>query len=117
MTDILVVSGFADHDAIDRFVRSEIRYFRSRDMRAWRCEGAGPELRLAFGDDPDLGGLAADLSRAHPALELAWSREERGRVVTRVFRRGDCGPQTVAAGGLEEIAARGRTLEEIYGTF
>jgi hypothetical protein len=117
LTDLLVVSGFADHGAIDRFVRSEIRYFRSRDMRAWRCEGAGPELRLAFGDRPDLGGLAADLSRAHPALELTWSRAERGRVLTRVFRRGDRGPETAADGRLEELAARGRTLEEIYGTF
>jgi len=117
LTDLLVVSGFGDHDAVDRFVRSEIRYFRSRDMRAWRCEAAGPELRLAFGDHPDLGGLAADHSRAHPALTVAWSREERGRVLTRVFRRGDGGPETAVDGGLEELAARGRTLEEIYGTF
>ncbi len=117
MTDLLVVSGFADHDAVDRFVRSEIRYFRSRDMRAWRCDGAGPELRLAFGDHPDLGGLAGALSRAHPALKLAWSRAERGCVLTRVFRGGDGGPEIAAGDRLEELAARGRTLEEIYATF
>ena len=117
MTDLLVVSGFADHDAIDRFVRSEIRYFRSRDMRVLRCEGAGPELRLVFADRPDLAGLAAALSRSHPALELAWSRREAGRVLTRVFRSGDGGPETEARGSLEDLAAGGRTLEEIYGTF
>ncbi len=117
MTDLLVVRGFVDHEAIDRFVRSEIRYFRSRDMRAWRCEGDGPELRLAFGDLPDLAPLAAALSRAHPSLELTWSREEGGRVVARVFRDGEAGTQTAAGGSLQEAASRGRTLEEIYGTF
>ena len=117
MTDLLVVSGFADHDALDRFVRAEIRYFRSRDMRAWRCESDGPELRLAFGDGPDLAALAAALSAAHPALALAWSREERGGAATRVFRGGAAGPRAQAGASLEELAARGRVLEEIYGTF
>ena len=120
MSDRLAVTGFESHDELDRFVRAEIRYFRSRDMRVVRCEApagaAGqprPVLVFTFRDRPDLGGAAASLAAAYPGLSLAWTRGERGEVVTRVFEAGAARPQ-------EPGPAPGdgcRELEEIYGTF
>jgi hypothetical protein len=74
VSDRLVVTGFAGHGALDGFVRSEIRYFRSRDMRAWRSEapGGGPALLLDFRDNPDLEGIVRALSGAYPELSFAW---------------------------------------------
>lgn len=81
MNDRLVVTGFDSHDELDRFVRAEIRTFRSRDMRVVRSEAApaaggspGPALVLAFGDRPDLAPAAAALSRRYPRLALTLSR-------------------------------------------
>ncbi len=70
MNDRLVVTGFAGHGELDSFVRSEIRYFRSRDMRAYRSEapGRGPALVLVFRDGPDLAGTVGALSRSYPRL-------------------------------------------------
>jgi len=122
VTDLLVISGFADQAAVDGFVRSEIRYFRSRDMRAYRCEApesghARPALAFAFGDRPDLAGIAAALSRSHPDLLVTWSRETLGRVLSRSYRAGAAGPETAAEGPLPGPAESYRELEEIYGTF
>lgn len=124
MTDLLLVSGFADQDAVDRFVKSEMRYFRSRDLRAYRCEAPGasgeraqPALAFVFGDRPDLGGLVAALSRSHPGLLLAWSREEGGRVRTCSFQAGAAGSETTTEGRLSGLLEKScRELEEIYGT-
>ena len=97
MSDRLVVTGFGSHGELDRFVRSEIRYFRSRDMRAWRGEapGGGPALVFSFGDRPDLGATVATLARRYPKLRLRWSP----------------GPPAAYAG--PDLAE----LEEIYSTF
>jgi hypothetical protein len=116
VTDLVAVTGFADHAGVDAFVRGEIRYFRSRDMRMWRVDapGGGPALLLEFGDRPDLSALAAALAAAHPALGLLWAREEQGRLATRAF---GTRPPAAAEGTLRDLAARYAVLEEIYGTF
>jgi hypothetical protein len=116
VTDLVVVGGFADHTDVDGFVRREIRYFRSRDMRMWRVTGpdGGPALLLEFGDGPDLSALAAALAAAHPALGLLWARQEQGRLAARAF---GTRPPAAAGGTLRDLAARYPVLEEIYGTF
>ena len=99
MSARLVVTGFASHGELDRFVRSEIRYFRSRDMRAYRSEvpGCGPALVFTFGDRPDLGATAQALARRYPALTFAWS------------------PALDSAA--QEAATDLPEIEEIYSTF
>jgi hypothetical protein len=116
VTDLLVVTGFADQPSVDAFVRCEIRYFRSRDMRLRRVAGpdGGPALLLEFGDRPDLSALAAALAAAHPGLGLLWAREEQGRPAARAF---GTRPPAATAGTLHDLAARYQVLEEIYGTF
>jgi hypothetical protein len=80
---LLVVKGFASTEDLDRFVKAEIRYFKSMEMTLWRCEG--PALRFAFGDLPDLASTAATLSCRYPGLlfearvEGVWSRYADGR--------------------------------------
>jgi hypothetical protein len=85
---LLVVRGFASRDELDRFVKAEIRYFKSMEMSLWRCEG--PALRFTFGDLPDLAFMAATLSSRYAELlfevrvEGAWSRCVSGRRQTPV---------------------------------
>ena len=80
---VLLVTGFSSEEELDRFVKAEIRYFKSMEMSLWRCEG--PALRFAFGDVSDLAPVATTLSSRYPGLLLevlqgdGWSRYASGR--------------------------------------
>lgn len=99
-----LVTGFTDQDALDVFVKAEIRYFKSMEMRVLRCEG--PSLWLEMEDLPGLRRTAAAVARRWSALEL---------VVT-----GGLPPVRLAGDteiAIERIPDRPRVLEEIYSTF
>jgi hypothetical protein len=102
----VLITGFQTEPEVDQFVMAEIRYFKSMEMQANRCEG--PALRFEFRDLRSPGELFQAISSRYPSLVFLVD----DGALTLEIREGE-----LKQGGEIRRFAEHPPTEEIYSTF